>query len=53
MKQNIQVKEKSEKQLGIEPAISKKYDTLISGMIVVGALLLVGLVLLNTEFTLW
>ena len=53
MEQNTQVKEKNERQIGIEPAISKKYDALISGMIVVGALLLVGLVLLNTEFTIW
>lgn len=53
MAQNAQVKEKKSKDFGIEPALPKKYDTLISGMIVVGALLLVGLVLLNTEFTVW
>jgi len=53
MAQNTQLKEKQNKEFGIEPALPKKYDSLISGMIVVGALLLVGLVLLNTEFTLW
>ncbi|MBX2844400.1 MAG: hypothetical protein KTR26_21740 [Flammeovirgaceae bacterium] len=49
MSEQLKTQEKKNKDLGIEPAVSKKYDAYISAIIVIGALLLVGLVILNAD----
>ncbi len=43
-------KRQAKDSYGVKPAVPRKYDLLISTAIVAGAILLVGLVILNIDF---